>query len=141
MKRIEITRLYELPMNGTTKQTIGELIVVEDNKIIFDCKTLELPNIDDKNKVSCIPAGEYRATKYHSPTKGEVLLLHNVYGRSMIEIHYGNYYTQILGCILVGDSLGDVNNDGLTDVLNSKKTLAKLLESVDSEVEVLIKYR
>jgi hypothetical protein len=44
----------------------------------------------------------------------------------MILIHSGNFYTDILGCILVGDSYGDINHDGIKDVLNSKKTLAEI---------------
>ena len=44
-------------------------------------------------------------------------------GRSGVCIHKGNYFTQILGCIIVGDSHTDINKDGYKDVTNSGKTL------------------
>jgi len=46
----------------------------------------------------------------------------------MIEIHSGNYTRQILGCILVGDSLKYLDADDILDVTNSKHTLDKLLQ-------------
>ena len=45
----------------------------------------------------------------------------------MILIHSGNYFTDILGCILVGESFKEINHDGYLDVVNSKVTLSKLV--------------
>ena len=61
--------------------------------------TLEPPVVGD---VVCIPKGRYRMSIFKSPKfRSEVLLLHDVPGRSAIEIHKGNYPKDTRGCILV----------------------------------------
>jgi hypothetical protein len=91
------------------------------------CFTLELPWLGNQQDISCIPAGWYEYVSYDSPKHGDVLLLLDVKGRSMIEIHAGNYTRQIEGCILVGDSIKYLDADQIPDVTNSKATLSKLL--------------
>ena len=90
-------------------------------------KTLELPDLGNARRISCIPEGEYKYMRYESPKHGSVLLLMDVPNRSMIEVHVGNFTREILGCILVGDAHKDLDSDGIMDVKNSRKTLEKLL--------------
>lgn len=141
MKRhLELIRLSD---DG--KQTLGILYVVEDNKIIFTAKTLELPYKNNNNKISCIPEGEYKVTKRktkHSRFKYEHLLINDVPNRDYILIHGANYYTDLLGCIALGDQFKDINGDNLDDVLNSLNTLRKLLTYIPDEgIQIKIKYR
>jgi len=99
----------------------------------FQCFTLELPWLDNKKNISCIHEGKFKYKTYNSPKHGKVLLILNVEGRTMIEIHAANYTRQILGCIAVGDSIKWLDNDTIPDVVNSKATLSKLLlEAGDS---------
>jgi len=120
------------------EQTVGTLSIYEEKDMVFRCFTIELPWKDNKTGVSRIPTGKYRVTKYNSPSKGKVFLFHDVQNRSYIEIHSGNFVSQIRGCILVGDNLRDINNDGLRDVLNSRKTMDKLYELLPDEFNVKI---
>lgn len=99
--------------------------------------TLELPWLDNQQNISCIPAKKYRAAYRKSPSNGDVIELKNVEGRSYIQIHSGNYTSQILGCILVGDSIRDINGDSIPDVTNSKNTLKKLLAWAGAEDFIL----
>lgn len=93
----------------------------------FRCFTLELPDLDNKQNISCIPQGTYQCVKYHSNTHGLCIAIRDVLGRTNIRIHSGNFTRQILGCILVGQSLLDMDNDGIVDVSNSRDTLKKLM--------------
>ena len=93
----------------------------------FSCYTLELPWKENFPNVSCIPAGIYRVRKYHSPTKGWVLLFIDVFGRTFIEIHRGNFTREIRGCILVGKSITFLDDDSTPDVTHSGATMEKLL--------------
>lgn len=104
----------------------------------FHCLTLELPWLDNQRNISCIPAGAYTARFYDSPKHGRVILLDNVPGRSMIEIHAGNYTRQIEGCILVGDSLKYLDSDDILDVSNSRNTLSKLMMLLPDQFTVEI---
>lgn len=114
--------------------TIGRLWCGE-----FQCFTLELPMLDNKTNVSCIlPASGYRAFKRNSPKNGNVLEFKNVPERTHVQVHAGNYISQIQGCILVGDSIKFLNDDKIPDVTNSKNTLNKLLSLVEDEVTIEI---
>lgn len=118
------------------KQTLGTLQVQG-----FKCYTLELPWKQNKKGISCIPPGKYKVVKRFSEKYGNHLHILDVKGRSFILIHNGNYHTQIQGCILVGDSLTDINKDGYKDVTNSTKTLEKLVNMLPSTgITLEIKY-
>ena len=136
MRQILITRIRQ----DDTTQTLGHLIVYDDVKKIFECNTLELPWKENKNRISCIPDGAYWVEKYNSAKFGSVFLFNNVKGRSMIEMHTGNYHTDILGCILPGAGLSDINQDGYLDVHTSRRTMEKLLELMPDKFTVKINW-
>lgn len=120
------------------KQTEGELEVFKDDgEKVFECKTLELPWLDNQRQVSCIPEGVYDVVPRTSPKYGEHLHVTNVTDRSLVLIHHGNYAgsvnpntkrSDIRGCILVGKSHIDLDGDGLKDVTSSKVTMKELMK-------------
>ncbi len=129
--KVEIVRTYQ------PKQTIGQFYI---DGIEF-CKTLELQWLDNTRSKSCIPEGVYKVVKRlaHEKRKYNHFHITNVPGRSYILIHTGNYSSQILGCILVGDKHIDINKDGLLDVANSTATLQKLYDKMPTEFELVIR--
>ena len=105
--------------------TIGRLFIAAGG---FSCFTLELPWLDNAGGVSCIPAGIYSYKKRMSPGKGyTVIELIDVPERTFIQIHLGNFTSQILGCIIPGTAIKDVNADGIPDVVDSEKAFNKLM--------------
>lgn len=121
------------------KQTLGILRVIDaTGKILFECKTLELADLNNAPQKSCIPLGRYKVSKRVSKKYGLHLHIQDVPNRSFILIHAGNYYTQILGCVLVGSAYSDINKDGYQDVINSKLTLKAILELVPTLTEIEI---
>lgn len=102
-------------------QTLGELTHNQ-----FSCKTLERPWKNNLKDISCIPKGQYKVSWTFSPRlmkyTYEIL---NVLNRKGIRIHSGNYFFDVDGCIILGDSVKDINNDKKKDVLNSRVTLQK----------------
>lgn len=107
--------------------------------LAFRCKTLELPWIDNKQNVSCIPVGSYTVKKHISPTFKDCLKVQDVPDRTHILIHAGNFYTDIKGCILVGEEFLDINNDGNMDVVDSKRTLRALLSILPDQFEMEVR--
>lgn len=122
MKQICITRIRQ----DQNLQTLGHASVYDDEKRIFDFVTLEPPWKNNKTDISCIPEGKYWVEKFSSPEHGLVFLFNNVKGRSMVEIHAGNYFNNTRGCLLPGIGFTDINKDGLLDVHTSGRTLDKL---------------
>lgn len=126
---IEIKRWYQ------DDCTIGRLTCGD-----FQCWTLELPFKDNKTNISCIyPAEVYKGKKHKSPKNGNVIAINNVMNRTHIQIHAGNYVSQTLGCILVGDSIKFLNDDKIPGVTNSKKTMEKLLSILPDEFNISIR--
>lgn len=125
------------------KQTRGRLTVLDDDyhTARFSCNTLELEWNHNKRNISCIPEGEYKASKHISPTFGLCIKIHNVPDRSDILIHAGNFYTDTKGCILVGKGYADINKDGIVDILHSRNTMDKLLEMLPYDFDILIECR
>jgi hypothetical protein len=129
--KVEILRTYD------KFQTPGVLLI--DGKEF--CKTLELRWLQNARSKSCIPEGTYTVVKRKGFPKRPYDHFHvtDVPGRDWILIHTGNYSRQILGCILVGDKHVDLDVDGLIDVSNSGKTLAKLYDLMPDEFKLTIK--
>ena len=135
MKKIVIKRFY-----SGSLETLGFLTVMKsDNlfgiqpEIIFNCFTLELADKQNKALLSCIPAGIYMVRKRYSKKHKSHLEVLNVPDRTNILIHAGNFYTDITGCIIVGEKFKDIDKDGALDVVNSRKTLKKLLKCLGSK--------
>lgn len=113
-----IKRIFE-----SEKETLGILTIGS-----FRCFTLELPYLENKRNVSCIPEGDYEYFKRVSPSRGlEVIQLRDVPNRSFIQIHPGNYTKQIQGCILPGLMIKDINLDSVFDVGNSTQAFDKIM--------------
>ena len=64
--------------------------------------TLELPWADNSNNISCIPIGTYNGILRYDKVDGWRIQVDNVPNRTGVQIHMGNYTSQIKGCILVG---------------------------------------
>lgn len=119
------------------KQTEGFFTLFsEDGKVLFTCRTLELPNLNNQSKISCIPEGIYFVKKHVSPSKGVCFSIPNVPFRDHILIHVGNYvgsknpatgHADVLGCIILCMGLKDITGDGIVEAVSSKVAMNKLL--------------
>lgn len=118
-------------------QTLGTFNMFDGDKVIFSCKTLELPYRNNAKGASCIPLGKYKVVGRTSPKYGNHFHVLDVENRDYILFHQGNFNYQIRGCILVGSSFKDINNDGEKDVINSKNTLSKMT-GLTNEFELTI---
>lgn len=127
-KIVTITRT-----KSTKDATYGNLRVIQNDKVLFECKTLERPWVDNKNNVSCIPPGTYDVMKtYSNRFKKPLYLIDKVPGRSGVRIHPANFVSQLEGCIALGDKFADINNDGILDVTNSVATQKKFDEVMNN---------
>ena len=120
------------------KQILGDFEASENGTVIFSCKTLELPWLNNQRSISCIPPGTYSVVKRTSDKYGTHFQLLNVPDRSMILIHSGNFYSHTLGCILVGSGYQDINQDNVRDIIESKNTLVKLYAIMPDKFELNI---
>ena len=121
LNNILLTRL-----TGNSKQTTGSLIVHGNIKNHARFTTIELPYLANKPFVSCIPSGNYKAKKVLSQTFGWCIQILNVPNRSGILLHYGNFYTNSKGCILIGKIFFHINDDLQIDITNTREALKEL---------------
>lgn len=124
------------------KQVIGDLIYKD-----LQLFTLELPNLGNQRRISCIPEGVYTVVKHTAPKFGECFWIKDVPGRSEILIHTGNYagsknsatkLPDLLGCIAPGLALKDINKDGIIDVTSSGLAMKLLLDTMPNEFKLTI---
>ncbi len=118
-------------------ETLSSLYVFNGAFKSFSCKALEPPDKGNQHNISCISEGTYTVIKELSSQGHEYphFRVLNVKDRGGILWHGGNYFHDTLGCLLVGDSLGDRNKDGVLDVLNSRLTLQKLYDLLPDKFE------
>lgn len=137
--KIEITR------SPIDNETPGLFRVLNNDATVFSCDSLELPYINNEHGISCIPCGIYEWEKVpataHIPY--EHISIKNVPNRDGICIHIGNYAAgkkvDILGCVIVGDALKDVNGDGNLDIIDSKIVFEKLMAILPNNGQLIIK--
>lgn len=118
------------------KQALGDL-----NTGTFVCKTLERPWKNNQSNISCVPVGVYKVRWTFSPRLLRFTYeLQGVMGRSGIRIHVGNFFFNVNGCILLGDSFSDVNGDLEVDVLHSRNTI-KAFENLMQKKEFTLEIK
>lgn len=128
MKNVYLFRLY-----SDDVQTLG-CLTVAGKDAVFVCRTLELPDKNNRQNISCIPEGEYICRWTMSPHLGvETYEVFGVPNRAGIRIHSANYFFQIQGCIALGDSHKDINIDGNLDVIHSGDTVKRFAEFMNHE--------
>ncbi len=120
------------------KQTLSKLLFFDDVELVYSSKALELPDRENRNSISRIPNGTYKCKLRYSEKYRWHYHVQDVENRSLILIHFGNYYTDTRGCILVGKSFNDINRDGYRDVTSSKKTMKEILSIAPEEFELKI---
>ena len=120
-------------------QTIGTGLIFDNlGRMLFEFQTLELPFLDNKVGISCIPFGNYKVEKRQNDRFGSHFHVKDVEGRSMILIHLGNYHRNTSGCILVGSEHKYLDTDNCLDVVDSRITMKKLVEIMPSNFDLTI---
>lgn len=129
--------LCRLTDNG--KQTLGELRVFNGTQQVFNCKTLEPAWLNNKPRISCIPAGKYTVSFRVSPKFGSCYIINHTSPREFILFHAGNFRSNTEGCICVGRDFGDLNMDATPDLVSSRVTMDLMLQVIgESDFSLVI---
>lgn len=115
--------------------TVGVLYDDEDYICLW---TVEREWKDNKKRVSCIPAGDYKVVKHFGEKYKDVWRLEEVPNRDGILIHCGNVVDDTVGCILIGMS---VTRGEARTFLNRSRVAWKHLKSITGDKEFLLKIR
>jgi hypothetical protein len=154
---IELIREHHVKSpKGGFFQTLGTLRVFdpESGKLIYSCKTLELPWRDNKRYISCIPPapdaeGEVYEWTLRNPSPSFAythIHIKDVKDRTGILVHRGNWvgYTpeesHSLGCILVGKDYAFINKDEYLDVTNSTQAMNELVQLLPQEGKISVRW-
>lgn len=129
MKTYRLERVY------LADRTLGSLY---DGATMI-AKILELPWLENKRAISCIPEGVYMAIK--QPPKADrpytYFRLPKVEGRSGILMHIGNNPEHSKGCLLVGSRFANIETD--TPILaDSTAKMAWMALNMPDEFEMEI---
>ena len=156
--KVELVRQY------LETETVGEILL--DGVSIV--KTLELPRLDGSNipNKTCFPEGSYLVKKeliaiHHQKAMVDAWVkndpvawkksitdnhfqyphfrFYGVPGRIGILIHKITYVKDLLGCVGVGMSFADFNNDGVPDIGQSTIGLEKLWNAMPEEFYIIVR--
>jgi hypothetical protein len=95
--------------------------------------TLERPWVDNKQNVSCIPAGTYTCKKVRSPKFGETYEITGVPGRTHVLFHKGNTIEDTQGCILVGEEFSGTWEKPI--IVSSERGFLELMKLLGGQSE------
>lgn len=102
------------------------------------CNTIELPWLQNKRNISCIPEGRYELKMRETKKRGQHLLVLNVKGRDGILIHPANdAKKELQGCIAPVTSLNGPGK-GSQSRLANEKLKALVLEAFEKKEKVFI---
>lgn len=117
--------------------SLGKLRAYLSGRQVFECDVIELAWLDNKPEVSSIPAGEYILLPHKSPKFGNCFKVYErdgseVRGRKHILVHSANYASsyrdiapsELRGCIALGYGFKDLNEDGVKEIMRSRKAMA-----------------
>ena len=113
--------------------TLGFLHIQTTN-LVWRCKTLELPWLDNKPCESCIPAGKYVCRRVKSSKFGDTFQVCDVPNRQGILFHAGNSAPKdTRGCILLGVGAEiSGNNAYLLSSRAAMKTFMQMFEGIET---------
>jgi len=105
------------------------------------CNTIELPFVNNRRNVSCIPEGRYRISKRLDPKHGLQLEICNVPSREAILIHPANdALLELRGCVAPVRS-NTAPGKGLYSRLACKKVEALVLGAIEKGEAVWLRIR
>jgi len=126
-------------------ETLGSMYMPDETMI---CKTMELPWLNNKSNVSCIPEGVYqikkmppgfgRSYEYFRFVKVDGRGINLALDMSTILIHRITYVKDLKGCIGVGGRHVDLNKDGVPDIVDSSKKLQWMVDNLPDEFDLRI---
>ena len=111
------------------KGTFGVLV----DKEVPICVILELPDINNKQDISCIPEGSYVCRRVDSPKYGDTFEITDVEGRSHILFHWGNWLHNTKGCQLTGEGFRKMS--GKPAVTYSRRAFKTFMDYLKGEDE------
>lgn len=119
LKLYRFTQDHAIPTRG--------ILECDGEKIGY---TGELPWKENEKNISCIPTDVYTCKRINKTNK---ITVQGVPERTNIQIHSGNFTSDIKGCILVGLKIGS----GKFLVRQSKLAMKKLIKLIGNETAIL----
>lgn len=121
-------------------ESLGVCYVKDSSgKIVLKKESIERGWLDNKPNISCIPTGEYILRLEYSPRfRKNLWEIYGVPNRSECKFHAANYWTQLNGCISLGNKRVDLNKDGYKDVTSSRLAMSEFHKVMKGKEAILI---
>lgn len=128
--------------NKLLSETLGTYYIIQGNEELYRCKVVELPWLNNKKQISCIPDGIYPCKKISTKKHPNSFLIENVPNRDAIMIHIGNFATgkkiDTEGCQCPGLRFIDIDSNGTLDVDGSSIAMQALNHLLPNKFNIYI---
>ena len=118
-----LLKLHRFKQSKNSTQGVFSVLINE--MPVFFCCSLERGWRNNENRVSCIPIGEYFLEyEMSNAFKTKLWEIKNSGKRTEVKIHVANFWKELEGCIALGLSFIDMDNDKEIDVTYSRPTIS-----------------
>lgn len=136
MKTLILQRLSHF--HHPRSKGIAGVMINPDGYIPF-CVTMELPWMSNKPFISCIPSGIYICERKESPKHGSTFEIKDVFNRTDILFHKGNFDDDTKGCIVLGESFDHMR--GEPAIMRSMTAFSEFMFILERENEFRLDLR
>lgn len=119
-------------------ETLGTYYVMQGYEELYKCRCVELPWLNNKKNMSCIPDGVYECIKISTKKHPNSFLIKDVPNRSAIMIHIANFTYDLAGCQAAGLQFKDIDSNGIIDVSGSKIAMQSLNHFLPDKFNIYI---
>lgn len=135
-----LTQLHRLDKGDRGFQTLGELRVfdMDFTQIGKVLTTVEPAWQQNRQNISCGPNGKFELVKRWSERYGNHFHVIDIYGRSLMLFHVGNFQKDTDGCVLPGFGFTDIDKDGHLDTVSSASAMKWLNKTLPFRSDLLI---
>lgn len=126
----------------TGQASLGTCYVFKGDKQLFKSESLERGWVNNKNRISCIPEGDYTLVyEWSHNFKTYLWELYGVDGRRECKFHAANFWWQLNGCIALGNNRKYIDGDSIMDVTSSRNTMRKFHKALKGQKRTLLHVR
>lgn len=122
--------------------SFNQPIVKECAKLLIEKRNLERGWVNNANRISCVPVGDYPYVfEYSDRFKKMLWELKNVPNRSECKTHAFNFWWQSNGCNSLGNNKKDIDGDLIMDLTNSRNAMKDFHHVMRKDTKAILHIR
>lgn len=122
--------------------SLGTCYVYDQRTQIFKSESLERGWVNNQNRISCLPEGDF-PIEFEESYKFEQFLweIKETAHRSECKFHWANYWYDLNGCVGLGNNRKYIDGDLVMDVTDSRNIIKKFHKAMFPDTKAIVHIR